>query len=262
LLLWLSYFLLTGHRFSPFYSLGSFFILPFSLVIVQRRVRISPVALLAAMLVFAMVGYALFNSYTEVRGFEGDTLLFKLEQRILVQPTELWWLTYERVVVNGQWDGLSAANFLFVSPFDATRNTTIQYLMMQALDPNYAWSVIQGGSQYAGGYPEILFELFGFPGALPVILLIGFVTAGVLHILLYSLARGYFVSFLFASYVYYAMTIFYIGGMLNFLVAWTFWVKVTGLMLAMLLETRVHRTKTRSVNSDVIISKTSHASYL
>lgn len=257
LLLWLSYFFLTGHRFSPFYSLGSFFLMPFSLVIVQRRIRISPIALLAAMSIFAMVGYALFNSYTEVRGFEGDTLLFKLEQRILVQPTELWWVTYERVVVNGQWDGLSAAHFLFVAPFEAARNTTIQYLMMQALDLNYAWNLIQGGFQYAGGYPEILFELFGFPGALPVIFLIGLATAGILHILLSSLARGYFVSFLFASYVYYALTILYIGGMLNFLVAWTFWVKIVGLMLAMLLEPRFHRANIISVDSDSTSSKTS-----
>lgn len=256
LLLWLSYYFLTGHRFSPFYSLGSFFLMPFSLVIVQRRVRILPIALVAGMSIFAMVGYALFNSYTEVRGFEGDTLLFKLEQRILVQPAELWWVTFERVVVNGQWDGLSAAHFLFVDPFEAGRNTTIQYLMMQALDLNYAWSVIQGGGQYAGGYPEILFELFGFPGALPIVLMIGLVTAGILHIILNSIARGYFVCFLFASYVYYALTILYIGGMLNFLVAWTFWVKITGLILAMLLEPRFHRTNTLSVDSDLISSNT------
>ena len=259
LLLWLSYFFLTGHRFSPFYSLGSFFLMPFSLVVAQRRIRISPIALVAGVSILAMVGYALFNSYTEVRGFEGDTLLFKLEQRILVQPAELWWVTFERVVINDQWDGLSAAHFLFVAPFEAGRNTTIQYLMMQALDLNYAWSVIQGGGQYAGGYPEILFELLGFPGALPVVLGIGLVTAGVLHVLLTSLARGYFVSFLFASYVYYALTILYIGGMLNFLVAWTFWVKVTGLMLAMLLEPRFHRINIISVASDSISSKTAPA---
>ena len=40
----------------------------------------------------------------------------------------------------------------------------------------------------------------------------------------------------FALYVYYAATLLYIGGMLNFLTVWTFWVKLGAFGVVLWLE--------------------------
>ena len=82
------------------------------------------------------------------------------------------------------------------------------------------------GLNYGGGFPEIAFELAGIGGGF---LLLGVMGSG-LAVLLYSVfhlvARERYVSALLLFYVAYAFLLFPLGGMLNFLVNWKYWVKV------------------------------------
>jgi hypothetical protein len=92
------------------------------------------------------------------------------------------------------------------------------------------------GNQFAGGYPEVLLELVGPWGALPLVILLAAITSWLLRFWALSVLRGYFLTAFFAAYVYYAFVVMYVGGMLNFLVVWTFWTKVVLLIMFSWLE--------------------------
>lgn len=261
LFLLLSYAFVTGHRFSAFYSFSTFFILPLAALFIVKQShggeQISPeknqaerhtvrrsLALLAAMgvVLVVIIILALANSYVNVRHFSPEETAQKLVQRIFIQPSELWYATWERVLLLAQWDGAAAYQFMFNDALEPTRNTGIQYLML--LELGYARTtelIVSMGSQYAGGYPEILFELLGPYAPYVVALLLGIITAGLLRMLLLAIQRGHFISVFWIAYVYFAVSLIYIGGMLNSLVAITFWIKMFGMVFSVLAENYLDR---------------------
>jgi hypothetical protein len=246
LLAFLAYFALTGNRFSAFYAFMCFFVLPLATLPALKTAGVlpppprrrtpwkatlfSPAALVvAAALGAVLILMLLVNSVVNVRGYDDPAAQFL--QRTLIQPVELWWTT---------WDGLNdhtdqafglAWDATLGNPIDPTRNTSIQMLMVKNLGDDRATELIADGAQYAGGYPEILFELVGPWFALPVALAFGCITAVLLRLVITSICIERFALAFVALYVYYAFSLLYIGGMLNFLIAWTFWVKCGALLL-------------------------------
>jgi len=85
---------------------------------------------IAAGVLLVLIASAVAYSYIVVRG---EGLLTKLSQRVLVQQGEMWWITYDRVFLHGDWNSAHAAYKLFLDPFDPSRNSTMQFLMEQAL---------------------------------------------------------------------------------------------------------------------------------
>lgn len=255
------YAVLTGHRFSAFYSFTSMFLLPFASLVAQRQQihylrkigsfkfthfkRLRIVLVLGVGAVLAVIVFSLSNSYLNVRGFSAEEAWDKLVQRLFVQPGELWWITWEWFIQEGGWDSDDALKFMFNDPIDPNRNTGIQYLMVLALGYGRASEIIGMGSQYAGGFPEIFFWLLGPVFSYPVILLLGFVLAFVLRILLGAICRGHFLTAFWAGYVFFAVCLIYIGGMLNFVIASTFWVKVLGLVISLTIERGLETMGTR-----------------
>src|SRR5262249_41893289 len=147
------YLFMVGHRFSAFYAYSSFFIIPLGAIMLQRQASgrsvgsLFPtkslryfgfIAAACALLVIVAISY----SYLIVRGFEGDQLLAKLTQRLLVQQGEMWWMTYERILLRGDWDVALAFNRLFIDPFDPARNSTMQFLMELALPQSRAHLIL------------------------------------------------------------------------------------------------------------------------
>jgi hypothetical protein len=65
--------------------------------------------------------------------------------------------------------------------------------------------------------------------------LLSAIPALLLRILLGNITQGRLVTALWAGLVLYPFAIMYWGGMLNFVLAWTFWLKVAGLVGAILL---------------------------
>jgi len=233
------YFALSGHRFSAFYSHVCFFGLPYAAAcMLKERRELPPLPhsrtqrimgrkstwLIIVLAVFAMLCLVIFNSMVRVRGY--DDPVGMLVQRILIQPGELWWVTWDRLFQYWNWTPDLAWELMFKNPFDTTRNSTIQYLMIKAIGYERATAVLALGSQYAGGYPEVLFELFGVFAALPIAFLFGLITALVLRAIVLAVCRGYFGTVFMGIYVYYGFTLLYIGGMLNFLLVMTFWLKI------------------------------------
>lgn len=256
LVLLLGYAFITGHRFSAFYSFSTFFILPLAALFIVKRpnesgqnlaekngaerhkVRRSLIALAGVGVVLVVIiVIALANSYVNVRHFSPDETAQKLVQRIFIQPSELWYATWERVMLLDQWDSAAAYQFMFHDALDPTRNTGIQYLMVLELGyPRTAELVVSLGSQYAGGYPEVLFELLGPYEPFVFALLLGVITASLMRMLLLAITHGHFISVFWIAYVYFAVSLVYIGGMLNSLAVTTFWIKMFGMVFSVLVE--------------------------
>lgn len=252
------YMFLTGNRFSAFYSFGSFFVIPLAGAIAaevgnhrsvvpftwigktfQRRdiVAIGAIVVLAA--VVSSVG--IYNNLANVRQFQRDEIASQFWERLLVQPSELGWISYERVFSLGQWQPDRAYDFLFQAPLDASRNTTPQFLMLETIGEPRTYEHISGGFQFAGGFPEIFFELFGPLYAWPFILGAGYIAAVLTAVVVKGVIQGRYASAFLALYVLFGFYVMYIGGMLNFILPPMYWIKVAALAAALLLEARLAR---------------------
>ncbi|HEU5067773.1 MAG TPA: DUF6418 domain-containing protein [Sphingomicrobium sp.] len=263
------FWVFTGNRFSIFYRDMSFFMIAVSALVwmtgagrLQRRSARDAWSALISSRVLVPIGIAmsgviiaglLRNSYYNVRGYADP--IFEMTQRIMVQPVELYasaWteLDIHRFAIN--WD---AIDFLFFSPLATAANTTVQYLMTIELGYFRTVELIDSGTQYAGGYPEILLYVLGGWYSLPAMLIFGIITVALLRLAVLSISKGHLITALLAIYVYYGFTLFYIGGMLNFLTAPSYWLKMIALTLAyygegpVLAKTRNARTVGRGMTT-------------
>jgi hypothetical protein len=252
------YLFLTGNRFSAFYSLGSFFVMPLSAIIAVaakphsnaafanlrpfagQRELIAMGATAVLLVGAAVVG--IYNNLTMVRGYQGSEIESHFIERALIQPSELGWLSYQRVFEFGEWTPYRVFDFLFQSPIDPNKNTTPQYLMLTTIGEPRTHEHISGGFQFAGGFPEIFFELFGPVLAWPFLAAAGFIAAGLTALVVKGVIQGRYASAFLAMYVLYGFYVMYIGGMLNFVAVGTYWIKVVALLLALLLEARLARS--------------------
>ena len=252
------YMLLTGNRFSAFYSFGSFFVTPLAAVIAadirdNRSVvpfswigkafrRRDLMAFSAVIVLAAMVSSAgIYNNLANVRQFQGDEIFSQFWERLLVQPSELGWISYERVFSFGQWQPDRVFDFLFQAPLDASRNTTPQFLMLATIGEPRTYEHISGGSQLAGGFPEIFFELFGPVYAWPFIFGAGYIAAGLTAVVVKGIIQGRYASAFLSLYVLFGFYVMYIGGMLNFVATPIYWIKIAALATALLLEAKLGR---------------------
>lgn len=248
----LLYWVLTGNRFSVFFVQFSFYFMPFAAVILarasgvigplgpnsalQRFLASRALKLFGVAIAVACVGGLVVNSYYNVRGYRDP--IQQIEERILVQPVELWLATWEQVSFKDKRELISkeAIDGLFVNPIDATKNTTIQYLMTKELGYFRSAELHRIGQQYNGGYPEIHFEIFNPWLALLILPLVGLLTAFILKTTITMLRKNMVLTSIMATYVYFGFSLHYIGGMINFITAPSFAVKVMLLIIAYFWE--------------------------
>lgn len=238
------YLFLVGHRFSSFYTYGSFFLIPIGVVLLAeqlsgRKLFLAPVLRRLGIAGVGLLGLtvaALAYSYTFVRGFEGDTLAFKLTQRLLVQQGEMWWMTYARVFLHGDWNGGLAAYKLFIDPFDPSRNSTMQFLMELGLPLERAHYILGLGSSYTGGWPEAFFELGGPLGGFALVALSAIVFSEFMFLTTRCIVQERFATCFFLVPILYAFSLAIVSGMLNSLIQMTFFVKIVAAMLVYVAE--------------------------
>ena len=240
----LIYLFVVGHRFSSFYAYSSFFIIPVGVLLLRegadyRRFRriLGYFALAAAGLV-ALIAVALIHSYTVVRGSEIDLLRFKLTQRILVQQGEMWWATYERVFVRGDWNGALAMLKLFVAPFNPSSNSTMQFLMERALPLDRTYALLTQGQTYTGGWPEVLFEIGGPVDGFFLVAVSTVLFSEFMFLLTRCMIQERYVTCFFLTPILYAAAICVVSGMLNSFIQVTFMVKLAVAVLVYVMEDR------------------------
>lgn len=260
--LFFAYFVLTGHRFSAFFGYTAFFLLTFSSYFMMKQSSTLPplysrerivlrlmkskfsIWVIGLFLLLTISG-VLYNSMVNVRAY--DFPLEMLIQRILIQPAELWWDSWYRIFHQDDFTPGFAWYLMFEDPFDDERNTGIQYLMVKSLGFDLAESILIQGAQYAGGYPEVLLELFGW-GSVPVAFIFAVVTALLIRKVNVSVCQGQFLTAILSVYVYYGFTLLYVGGMLNFLLVFSFWLKIVALIIVSYLEGEICRRYTDTKN--------------
>jgi uncharacterized protein DUF6418 len=252
----MAYMFLTGNRFSAFYSFGSFFVIPYAGVIAAdirdhrsaipfswtgKAFRRRDLIAFGAVVVLAAIasGVGIYNNLANVRQFQGDEIASQFWERLLIQPSELGWISYQRVFHFGQWLPDRVYDFLFQAPLDASRNTTPQFLMLETIGEPRTYEHISGGFQFAGGFPEIFFELFGPIYAWPFIFGAGYISAGLTAVVVKGVIQGRYASTFLSLYVLFGFYVMYIGGMLNFVMTPVYWIKIVALAAALLMETRL-----------------------
>jgi hypothetical protein len=250
------YAFLTGNRFSAFYSQCSFFIIPCGAAIatqrldsnaslrrwsvfdfIPRRYRLAFVGLAATTIV--LVSFAIYNSLANVRGYRGAEILTQLRDRILIQPSEIGWASFERVYQSGRSDPPVVFRLLFEDPIDPNRNTSIQYLMFATIGEPRTTEQVPHGFQLAGGFPEIFFELLGPYWAWPFLLGAACISSALSAYIIRGTMLGNYPSAFLALWVLYGFYVMYIGGMLNFILPWTYWIKVAAFVIALFAERRL-----------------------
>jgi hypothetical protein len=243
----LLYLFLVGHRFSSFYAYSSFFIIPIGAALLGQRARGQPVRQLfsgTALRNIAMAGVALCflvivavaYSYLVVRRFEGAQLLDKLSQRILVQQGEMWWMTYERIFLRGDWDSGFAAYKLFFDPFDPNRNSTMQLLMELALPAERARFILEQGSAYTGGWPEVFFELGGPIRGFVLVALSAIIFSEFMFLVVRCIVQERFATCFFLTPILFALSIDIVSGMVNSFVQMTFLIKIAAALIVYVTE--------------------------
>ncbi|WP_439409351.1 DUF6418 domain-containing protein [Bradyrhizobium sp. DASA03076] len=243
------YLFVVGHRFSSFYLYVSFFMIPMGAVLLGRQFtgQISLPKLLRSIWLPALgfvilVGLALIYSYVVVRGSEVGAVETKLVQRILVQQGEMWWMTYERVFLRNDWDGGLAVFKLFVAPFNPNRNSTMQFLMEMGLPLERAHFILQQGSAYTGGWPEVLFELGGPVEGFCLVAISAILFSEFMFLLTRCLVEERYVTCVFLTPILYAISIFLVSGMVNSFIQLTFIIKIAAVVFAYVLEDRWRRS--------------------
>lgn len=247
------YMFLTGNRFSAFYSFGSFFLAPLAAVLAVDFKRDQPqspffwivgsfrirdlLAVSTIAVVLAIVSViGIYNNLVNVRGYQGGEVLSQFIERALIQPSELGWISFEHVFDFNHWQPYRVFDFLFQMPLDPNKNTTPQYLMLQAIGEPRTYEHISGGFQFAGGFPEIFFELFGPVYAWPFFFGAGYIAAALTALTVKGVLQGNYASAFLAVYVLYGLDVMYIGGMLNFVIVTSYWIKIAALAAALSME--------------------------
>jgi hypothetical protein len=253
-----AYALLTGNRFSAFYSQSSFFITPWAAIVAlrykssdgilfswirrgfaSRASRRTAIGLIAVAV--GTISLAIYNNLANVRGYVGSDIWHHAFERTLIQPSEIGWTSFERVFEGGQTQPSVAFHFLFEDPIEPDRNTSIQYLMFATIGEPRTTDHISRGFQFAGGFPEIFFELFGPYLAWPFLFGTASIAAALTAYMVRGVLWGDYASAFLSLYVLYGFYIMYIGGMLNFATTETYWIKIAALAMVLSMEAGLAR---------------------
>ncbi len=236
LCLLLFYAVLTGHRFAALNKFTAFYLLPFCLVFAykfhfeKQNIRKCAskdgwIIIGIVIVVFSISLFAIINSYSNVRTTANESVIARIQERLLIQQGELWVEEVNRIKESGKQSIEIAMNNLFFDPIVPGKNTSIQYLMWLSLG-NEAEIILNDGRQFAGGFPEIFVEIFGIYILLPILMLYGMIMAMVFVVFLVSLRKGKLLSMLMTSFIIYGFMLTVYNGMLNQFFILTFWIKI------------------------------------
>lgn len=258
----LIYLFMVGHRFSSLYAYGSFFLMPIGAALLRkeaegdwlkatfghRAVR-SFLVMGGGLLIMIVCSVA--YSYLIVRRFEGDELITKISQRVLVQQGEMWWATFERIFLRGEWDGSVAFYKLFIEPFDPGRNSTMQFLMEIGLPIERAHEILRQGSAYTGGWPEVLFELGGPLGGMLLVMLTAVIFAEFMFLLVKCIIQERYATCLFLAPILFAISINIVSGMVNSFIQMTFAIKLAAALIVYFTEDKWRNMRNSDSSSEL-----------
>ncbi|MBA3936547.1 MAG: hypothetical protein H0X38_03720 [Planctomycetes bacterium] len=244
-----TYLLLTGHRFSGFFLYSCWFLIPVGLVKLRysldaasdrpqaapfrgNRTRIMAFAVLLS----AAIALAIGNSYFRVRSIDGHPPIEKFRDRVLVQTSEMWWVTYQKVLVADEPDMARAFKEIFIDPPLLDKNTSIQYLMRRAVGDDRANFAIRQGTLYGGGFPEVMFEISGRYWGFVLTAVMSMLAALVFYVVAHETMRGHVISPFLGFCVLYPLLVFHVSGQLQYMCRLQYYAKLALFIAALLVN--------------------------
>jgi hypothetical protein len=227
------FFILTGHRFSIFFSSLSFFILPLSTLFIlpywyvnQTNLKLERgsrfFSFFCSSLGISIIFLLIYNSIVNVRAY--TDLLGYMEQRALIQQGQLWVLSQDNInIFRAPYNEF--LDFL-KTPLRNDTNSSIQWLMVKSIGAERAGFLILNGQNYAGGFPEILTSFTSSFGLLVVVASISYLSAILLRFLLTSIFNFKILTTLSGLAVYFAFCLFFSSGMINCFFQITYFFKI------------------------------------
>lgn len=171
------FFILAGNKFSALFAiLTNFLISPtflgaFKSVSFKRLIKY---ALLALTFFFVTV-LIQSNTYSLSSDAYGKYKIFSyLFQRVFVLQGEIWWKTFQDVIVGSQFD---PSHFLVevkaIFNNDQNSFTGLKYLMVKSANGNFIYEILKGNYLYTGAFPAIIIATFPKVLVLPVLFVLG-----------------------------------------------------------------------------------------
>ncbi|MEQ6121660.1 DUF6418 domain-containing protein [Reichenbachiella sp. MALMAid0571] len=171
------FFILAGNKFSALFSIiTNFLVSPtflgvFDTISFKRLLKIG----------FAIIGFFLItiliqsNTYGLSSEAYGEYKIFSyLFQRVFVLQGEIWWKTFQDVIMEGNFNGshfqeeLNAILFNNLEPY-----TGLKYLMVEAANGDFIYEILEGNYLYTGAFPAIIIATFSKILVFPVLFALG-----------------------------------------------------------------------------------------
>ncbi|MEP1034522.1 DUF6418 domain-containing protein [Ekhidna sp.] len=199
------FFILAGNKFSALFSIiTNFLISPtflgvFDSISFKRLFKIG----FASIGFFLIVIFIQSNTYSLSSESYGKYKIFSyLFQRVFVLQGELWWKTFQDIIVEGQFDSghlMEELNAVFFRTQESY--TGLRYLMIESANGSFIYEILKGNYMYTGAFPAIIIATFTKVLVLPVLFVLGRLIA----ILLLIFKKLHFKRSLFRLYLIYVL---------------------------------------------------------
>lgn len=223
-----AYFILTGNRFSIFYTILAFFLFVrsfFPQLELENRtnvlavIRNSKILLILSLgFIVFLIAYNLYNSFYVIRGYEDVALVFF--NRAVLENVGVYQAIYDSGI-----NGINVYKYFSFDPIDDSKSSTMQFLMEElSFTYNYVHQ-ISAGQVFSGGFPEFFFYTLNYYGLL-FIVVISLLFRFFLIIVTKVEVRQNIILFLLAFQCVYPFFLFFTSGFIDFLVNPIYFLKI------------------------------------
>lgn len=219
LVLIILYCLLTGNRWSIFYTTFAFFVFVRSFFIHPSldlknnlifKIRNSKfLSYLFFLFLIFTIGHAIYVSFTVVRAYENVAEIFF--NRAVLENVGVFQALFDSM--NFDFHIISFLNF---TPIDENKSKAMQFLMNEISFDNNFINQIEGGQVFSGGYPDFLFYTMHYFSFLPIIFF-SFLFYCFIKILLLEKVKKNILLFLVGIQCIFPFFLFFTSGFIDFL---------------------------------------------
>ncbi|MEO9849678.1 DUF6418 domain-containing protein [Reichenbachiella sp.] len=172
------FFVLSGNKFSALLALITNFLIVPVFFGFQKSFNWKKVVKWGGLSILFFAGAILIQSstYSLDGDFYGKYGIFSyLFQRVFILQGEIWWKTYQDIIVNNQFD----SNHIWqeirnVFSLETDGYTGLRYLMAQSAQGDFIYNIIKNGKYlYTGAFPAIILVTFPLIFVLPVLYILG-----------------------------------------------------------------------------------------
>jgi hypothetical protein len=219
LLLIIFYCLLTGNRWSIFYTTFAFFVFVRSFFVYPcmdlknnliSKIRNSKyLTYFFSLLLLFIIGRSIYVSFTVVRAYDNVVEIFF--NRAILENVGVFQALFDSF--NFDFHFISYMNF---TPIDENKSKAMQFLMNEISFDNNFINQIEGGQVFSGGFPDFIFYVMNYFSYLPI-LGFSFLFYFFVKILLLDIVKKNILLFIVGIQCVFPFFLFFTSGFVDFL---------------------------------------------